>query len=349
MTCIGLKNHVFAISPLISSAGRDAWITVIITMVLTFIWVLLIFFVHKKTNNQPLMEWLSQTIGNKATNFVILLFVLYLLFMCGISLRETMSWTKIAYLPETPTWILTIMFLFICWYLAKESMQTLNRINIFLLFFIIIFGFFVATANIKFKNHSLLLPMLEHGIRPVLNGIIFQASGMVEIFIFLLLQHKLNNPLKFRHFSITILLLTGLTLGPLIGALIEFGPREATIQRFPPFEEWALVSIGNFVEHVDFLSIYQWLSGVFIRISLLLFLIKELLPSSIQRKNLILFLFLFIIAFIVIVPISDFQFNYYLRTYILPTTFCFFFSFSILISALVAIQTLRKRRTSNEV
>ncbi|WP_100403222.1 endospore germination permease [Bacillus sp. FJAT-42315] len=344
MTAIGLKNHVFAISPLVSVAGRDAWMSVLLTMVLTFMWVPLLFFIHKKTNNRPLIVWLSEVIGDKATKLLVCLLILYLLFMCGIALRETIVWTTIAYMPETPPLLLTILFLFTCWYLAKERMQTLNILNVFLLFFIIIFGFFVAIANFQFKNHSLLLPVLEHGISPVLNGVIFQASGMVEIFIFLLLQHKLNTPLKFRHFAVVTLLLTALTLGPLIGAIVEFGPQEAKLQRFPPFEEWGLVSIGKFFEHVDFLSIYQWLSGVFIRITLLLFLIKELLPIQKQKKNLVLFLLLFVIGAMVLAPITDFQFNSYLRKYVLPTTFWFFFSFSILVGVITMFQTIQKRR-----
>ncbi|WP_142303724.1 hypothetical protein [Neobacillus soli] len=36
MTAIGLKNHVIIISPLIQTAGRDSWLSVIVSLFLYF-------------------------------------------------------------------------------------------------------------------------------------------------------------------------------------------------------------------------------------------------------------------------------------------------------------------------
>ena len=76
-----------------------------------------------------------------------------------------------------------------------------------------------------------------------------------------------------------------LTLGPFIGAITEFGHEEAAKQRYPAYEEWGLVTIGRYFEHVDFLSIYQWLSGTFIRIGFLLFIVIDLLNMNGKRKK----------------------------------------------------------------
>ncbi|WP_245980216.1 endospore germination permease [Peribacillus asahii] len=349
-TTIGLNNHVFAVSPLIREVGRDSWMTVIITMLLMMLWIPLLIYIHKKTNRQPLFEWLKESIGKTATNILTFIFISYLIVMAGFTLRETITWISILFLPETPVFLITFLFIFTCWQLAITSLRTLNILNIFLLFFITILGFFVSFANIEHKNFMLLLPLLEHGYQPVLSGTIYQAAGISEIFIFLLLQHKVQKPLNWRHFVSIILILTILTIGPLIGAIIEFGPTEASIQRFPPYEEWGLVSLGNFVEHVDFLSIYQWLAGAFIRLALLLLLMKEILPSKADKvKNKYLFGFSLIIAGIVLAPISDFRFSYLTANIILPGTFLFFFSFSLLISVLVIISSRKKRGASYEI
>ena len=82
-----------------------------------------------------------------------------------------------------------------------------------------------------------------------------------------------------------LFLLLGLTIGPLMGALTEFGPIEAATQRYPAFEEWRLAKIGRYFEHVDFLSIYQWLTGAFVRIGFLLFVTIELLGLAQQKKR----------------------------------------------------------------
>ncbi|WP_232713374.1 GerAB/ArcD/ProY family transporter [Bacillus xiapuensis] len=348
MTAIGLKNHVFVVSPLVRTAGRDAWMAVLISMAIMLIWVLLLLYVHKKTKGQPLFDWLSAVIGKKMTKGIIILLSCYLLLMVSITLRETIVWMKIVFLPDTPFFLLTFLFALTCWLLAATNLRTISVINIFLLLFITLFGFFVAISNLQYKNYSLLLPLLEHGYRPIFNSLIYQLSGLAEVFIFLLLQHKVDAPLKWRHFAVTILILTLLTLGPLVGAIIEFGPTEASKQRFPPYEEWSLVSLGSFIEHLDFLSIYQWLSGAFIRIALFLVLIKEMFPAkSEQTKNKRL---LFISALmIVIVPISDLTYMNWLKNYTLPATFWFFFAFSLVFSFLALLFSKKKRRSSHEV
>ncbi|GLY12658.1 GerAB/ArcD/ProY family transporter [Pseudobacillus badius] len=350
MTAIGLKNHVLAIAPLIETAGRDAWLAVLFTFALQLLWLPLLLYIHRQCNGQPLLVWLSGIIGSRLTKMIAAIFIGYLIIMSSITLRETIDWTGIAYLPETPPFILVILFVFTCWMLASTNLRTVNMANIFLLFFIIILGVFVAVANIQHKNHSLLLPVLEHGYGRVFDAMIYQASGMSEIFLFLLLQHKISSQVRFKHLLAISVVLTGLTLGPLIGAIIEFGPAEASIQRFPPFEEWGIVSIGRFIEHVDFLSIYQWLSGVFIRISLFLLLVKEVLILSPEEKKPKVLLFVsFTVGALTLTPITDFQFNAWLKAFLLPLTFWFFFTFSIFLGVMAIIYRMKKRRVSNEV
>lgn len=66
---------------------------------------------------------------------------------------------------------------------------------------------------------------------------------------------------------------------------MEFGPAEAATQRYPAYEEWRLATIGRFIEHLDFLSIYQWLTGAFVRIGFILFIVIELLGLAKQKKK----------------------------------------------------------------
>ena len=81
---------------------------------------------------------------------------------------------------------------------------------------------------------------------------------MVELLLLLFLQHKVPQPIRYKHLAVAGILLTGLTIGPLIGAITEFGPVEASKQRFPPYEEWGIASLGKFIEHIDF---YLFISG----------------------------------------------------------------------------------------
>lgn len=348
MTAVGLKNHVTIISPLIQTVGRDSWLSVIVSLFLVLLWIPLLFFIHKKTRQEHLNIWMQKNIGKGLSNIFFFIIILYLTLLAGVTLRETITWVNITFLPKTPFFLLASCFALVCWVLAGTSLRTLSIVNIFLLFFIIILGFFVAFANFQYKNFSLLMPFLEHGFRPVLKGTVYQCSGMVELMLLLFLQHKTETPIRFRHFVIASILLTLLTVGPLIGAVIEFGPVEASKQRFPPYEEWGLASLGNFIEHVDFLSIYQWLSGAFVRISLFLLLIREYLPFKQKQKWFLLFILAAITA-IPLLPITDFQFMEILSAIILPFTVWFFLGLSVFLGLLAAFFERKIWRTNNDV
>ncbi|CRK82678.1 GerAB/ArcD/ProY family transporter [Neobacillus massiliamazoniensis] len=346
ITVTGLNNHVFIISPLIQTAGRDAWLAVFVTLILILLWCLLLFYIHRKVNGEHIFKWLRGYAGSWVSNFFVFIIILYFTIMAAVTLKEMITFINITFLPETPLFFLTLLFGFLCWFLADTSLRTISIINAFLLFFIVIFGFFVAIGNFQFKNYSLLLPFLEHGYKPVMKSLIFQASGMVELILFIFLQHKTEDPFRFRHFAVTAILLTVLTLGPLIGAIVEFGPTEASKQRFPPYEEWGLLSLGNYVEHVDFLSVYQWLSGTFIRISLFVYVSKEIIPVEKSQRWLLISI-LVAIVIMALVPISDFKYSEILKFVILPATVWFVLALSIFLGFLVAI--LKKRWRSTDV
>ena len=130
-----------------------------------------------------------------------------------------------------------------------------------------------------------MFPLFEDGLLPITKGIVYPASGFIELILLLFLQHHFKQKLKWYHLAIMVFILMGLTLGPLIGAITAFGPEEAAKQRYPAYEEWALVTIGRFIEHMDFLSIYQWLTGTFIRVGLLLFIAADILNITESRKK----------------------------------------------------------------
>ncbi|ETI66324.1 spore germination protein XB [Neobacillus vireti LMG 21834] len=320
----------------------------IVSLFFVLLWVPLLIFIHKKTKQQHLITWMQKYTGKWLGNFIFFIVILYLTIIAGVTLRETITWVNITFLPKTPFFLLTACFALICWMLAGTGLRTLSIVNIFLLFFIILLGFFVAITNIQYKNFSLLMPFLEHGFSPVIKGTVYQCSGMVELIFLLFLQHKTETSIRFRDLVITAVILTMLTVGPLIGAVIEFGPVEASKQRFPPYEEWGLASLGNFIEHVDFLSIYQWLSGAFIRISLLLLLIREYLPFK-QKQKWFLLIILTAITAIPLLPISDFQYLRMLSAIILPFTLWFFLGLSVFFGLLAVIFERKVWRPNNDI
>ena len=285
MTAIGLKNHVTVIPHLLATAKRDAWLSVIFALAAVIVWSILLVYIHRTTQPNNLFAWIEKQIGKKTKWILAVPTSLVFVILTAETIKEMIAWTKVTYLPFTPSIITISLFVLLCVFLVLTSLQTMSIVNTFVLTIILVLGFFVAFANIPLKDFSLLRPVLEHGLNPVFKGMMYPLSGHIEVISLLFLQHKIHNKLTFKALAINLILLSYLTLGPLIGAIIEFGPAEAARVRFPAYEEWGLVSIGRFIEHVDFLSIYQWITGAFIRVAFLLYLSIEVLAIKDKRKK----------------------------------------------------------------
>lgn len=345
MTVIGLKNHVTILPPILKTAGRDGWASILVSATLIIPWLFLVVAIHKKTRQKRLMDVISEKIGQKAARVCAYFFSFFLLVLAAFTMRETLQWMATTFLPKTPQLLLLVIYLVLCILLVSTNIQTIVIVNIIVLFGVVVFGFFVGITNIQVKNYELLRPFFEHGALPVFKSAVYPASGYAELLIFLFLQHQIRGALRMRHFLIMLGLLVMLTLGPLIGSITEFGPTEGAKQRFPAYEEWGLVTIGRFFEHLDFFSIYQWLTGAFIRVGLFLYIVVDLLNLTEKRKRIWetvapAFFFISLALFLM----NDQLFIRWKGSYFLPATFLIFFLISLF---LVVIVNKSNKRTKS--
>ena len=285
MTMIGLKNHVSVIPSILKGAGRDAWVSILLSTTAVLPWIFLLIYIHTKSNQQPIIDWLKMKVGKVVTTIFLYVTVTFLLILAAFTMAEVLQWIMSTFLPTTPVLPMLIIFTCLCIHLVSTNIQTIAMVNVFVLFWVVVLGFFIAFTNMQVKNYALLQPFLEHGVQPVLKTAVYPASGFVELLLFLFIQHKVKDRMRWYHFVVMLFILMGLTMGPTIGAITEFGPIEAAKLRYPAYEEWGIGTIGRFIDHFDFLSIYQWLTGAFIRVGLILFIVADLLKITGNKKR----------------------------------------------------------------
>lgn len=81
-----------------------------------------------------------------------------------------------------------------------------------------------------------------------------------------------------------------------------------------PYEQWRLVKLGNYIEHVDFLSVFQWLAGASIRISLSQFLLTDLFPFQ-KTKHRHWFIACISVSYIAMTIVGTYLITFYLGVY----------------------------------
>ncbi|WP_145134630.1 endospore germination permease [Paenibacillus sp. Y412MC10] len=346
---IGMMNHVFIIPFLLQSSGRDAWISVTLSILPLMAVTAMTYYVAKRLGNRSIHEWLSQEYGLAAAVLLRIIMSVFLYMICFYTLFDTTTWAKITFLTETPISVTTIVMLLLCLYAAIMGFKPIAISAGILLPFVVLLGFFIMTVNFQTKDYSQLLPVLSKGWGPVFSGLANSCAGSFEIIMYLFLKPKLAKAAKAWQLYVLALALTGLTMGPLIGAITIFDPYEASRQMYPAYEEWRVATIGRYVAQTDFFSIYQWLSGAFIRISLALYFIvdvwniKEKLPrigAYVTVAGLILLISL--------TGLNDTNFLKLLKRFYFPFSAAFLGALILILFALALISSGKKGKEHHD-
>ncbi|MFS0590143.1 endospore germination permease [Cytobacillus horneckiae] len=342
----GLSNHVIVIPILLNSSGRDAWISVIIGYILILAFSLLILRITRQLQTVSLFEWITTNYSKVLSMIIAVLIATFLVVTGWISLKETVMWTHQTYLLNTPVFFIAFFILGSSIYISYGKLNIIAICAGVLLPLVVLFGIFVAIGTIPDKDYHLITPVLvENGWLDVLHGSLFAFGSAIEIFLLIMLQHQVTKKLKFRHLIFLVVFLSILTIGPLLGSIAIFGVEEAADIRYPAFFQWRILGIGNYFNHLDFLSIYQWTSGNFIRLAIILYLITQAFSIKKKKTRLMIQLGICVLYILLIIaPISDEQFLMFLSHYYYIYS-SIFGVFIILFLALLI--TMSKNKVSN--
>lgn len=333
----GFMVHVLSLPVLLSIAKRDAWISALSGAIPIIIWILLIFYIYKKLNHTDIITFLQKSLSKWVFIILTAVFCIYFLISAFITLKFTVYWAKANYTLDVPEFVVTLLFSFICFYASAKGIRTISITSFLVLPFVVFFGILVGLGNMPNKNYELLFPIFENGYKGFFLGVGYTCASLFEMIYFLFFTSNLKNKLKLKFLILIGLFLVGLSVGPLAGAIAEFGSVEAGKMRNPAYEEWKLLTIGQHITRLDFLSIFQWLSGAFIRISLALFIAAKVLSNKKVKKWLLPVLYMILII-AGCIHWDSISFFYFLKNYYFPFKLLFEICFMLLLLLLIKLK-----------
>ncbi|TXK71942.1 endospore germination permease [Paenibacillus sp. N3.4] len=318
MMTVGFTNHVVVNPLILEASGRDAWISAFLAGVLFLPWCALLVLFMKKSGQQKLQPWLAVKTSPLVSWMIVIPLILLLFMIGGFTIVNTVRWTVTNYMPNTPKFILILALCVVCCFYAMSGIRMIAISAGIMLPFVVILGFFVAIANASEKDYSLLQPILENGWQPTVHGMIYAGGGFVELIMILAVQHRIKSNVQTWKLILLASFLIFITMGPIIGGITEFGYKEAAKQMESSYEQWRLLKFGN-IEHVDFFSEYQWLSGAIIRTSFSLFLLGEIIPfQSLKKQKRFILLITLSYILIAILPFEGYTSLMWMYHYYFP-------------------------------
>ncbi|MDF2663478.1 MAG: spore gernimation protein GerXB, partial [Paenibacillus sp.] len=161
---LGISNHVLIIPHLLQTAGRDAWISILMAYAVLVVWVLvvwslLLYLILKSMQASPFDRWLEGRIGAIGCWIVIGVFALYLLVAGTMIIFDTVKNISIYFLPRTPNVIIIVTFIGLCFGAARSGLKTLVYLSAVLLPIVWILGMGVSIMTMGNKDYGMLFPV----------------------------------------------------------------------------------------------------------------------------------------------------------------------------------------------
>lgn len=289
---VALTGHALAVSHFMKAGGRDAWISGLVTLPLAFLAVWSFYRLRLAFPRDTIVQYLPKVLGIAGYPVAALYTVFYFAAVV-FTLRMTTDWMVEAILPETPSWVIGLLYMGAVTYIAFGGLDVLARVNQFTLPLLTFLGILVSISTMQVKDYRLLLPLFEKGPAPILAAGVLALGYYGETSILAMYDAYVRPQDRkglFKAYSFALLYIVTTFTGPLAGSIATLGHRLAANMPYPTFQHWLMISFARFFERTDLLAVHQWLAGAYVRTGLYLLMgvqgCFQLLPQGKLQKRL---------------------------------------------------------------
>lgn len=288
------------------SAGRDAWICIIIGTIIASIYVLIITHLTKKFSKETFMEYSERVLGRFLSIILGLVFILKLIISAAFGVRLFSELIKETLLQDTPIEIIILSMLLIISYAARKGFECRARIGeilIFIVFIPIILILFFALPEVKISK---LMPIMVANPKDILSGGFFISLTYSSLEFLLIATSFTNKPNRIKYSSLFSLIFVGIFNCFLVFITLGiFGEVGTQRQIWPVMTIMQVVKLpGGLIERQDALMISFWILSMFAVLNAYVFYISVLTQGifKLKEQNFLVLPFLPVIYLVALIP-----------------------------------------------
>lgn len=253
--------------------GIDQWVSVLIALPLTLAGVAMFFRLANRFPGSGLVEILLRTIGPLGYGVAI---AYVLLFLCdaALSVREFGVLSReISFMSLTPYGVFAVILLLVVVYGAWLGIEVVARVNVaFFLYVDMPLGIALSALSVNHDRISRLLPIMAHGVEPVLWGVWLLVGKFGEL-VLLLVFLPLVGEQRQRARAVTlwsVVISTALTLEQCVGPVLMFGS-SVRLTTWPWFSQVRAIFVARFITNLEWMMVIFWIHGFLVETSMFLY------------------------------------------------------------------------------
>lgn len=233
--------------------GVDSWLIPIFGFILGLPILLLFLYIYTYKSNYNLNELIIYLFGKKIGSILSSIITLFALSFIMVTFWNLTNFVASQYLYNTPGWFVDLIFILTTYYFFSKSENTIFRSSLILIYIVIILfliSFIGLLDKIDINN---IKPILEHGPRPVFNGIYnYIAYTTLPIFTLSIVPKKRINTKYFTRWIIGTYITSNVLIFIMLFLLVSvFGIELVSLYQYPTYHILKRVFVGGFIERLE--------------------------------------------------------------------------------------------------
>lgn len=242
-------------------SGQNGWICILFGALVPLAYLYLISVIYKRHPNQTLSDLLTANFGKYIGSLFIITFFLYIVAFEGIVARIACEIVSLYLLPNTPLYIIILLYMLAVYYIMSMGLKVIGRLNE-LIFYILLPVLIIFFIPIPLGNFTNILPIANTDIYSLAKCSLTTGYYFQGIEILLVIYPLVTQKNKiFKSGIIAIALITMQFLIVSISCILVFSPDVTQRLLIPGI---SLLKVANIpvLERLDTLFLILWLPFV---------------------------------------------------------------------------------------
>ncbi|WP_029422663.1 GerAB/ArcD/ProY family transporter [Alicyclobacillus macrosporangiidus] len=284
MMTVLVAIHVFLDYPAyVSKYGLEAaWMEPVISGVVALILFLCAeMMLRRYFPNDSIVEVVRGTLGPWAAGCIALVFAAYLILITASIMREFMENVITSVLPATPILVVGGLFILTVGYMVHTGLEGIARVSTMAWPVLVLGVLALCLLTINYWHPYFLVPFWGKGPSQVLLGSVNSTAIFLNVLLLCVVYPHAHNPRDLRRVGVistiqTVIVLTGFILC----YHMVFAPEETTKLASPMYAVARLIHIGHFVQRLESVFVFMWVSAAVVKLAITLWSAAYLLAAG---------------------------------------------------------------------
>jgi len=259
-----------------SPAGRDAWLAILISMVIGMVMVLLYTFLMEMNPGLTLVEWFPAQFGRWLGIPIAWLYPLTYLYGTGRIFADLKDLVPTTLLPDTPSWFVTAAMALVIAYCLFSGIEVLARLTEYLLpvLFLLLILEIILLFSSGLVNFKYVQPIVGQGWGKIWSAV--WPTGITQTFsetlALAMIWPAVTKPEKIRKINIVAIMISGFVISTFsLMEIAVFGEDIIDHMTYPLYSLIRQISIADFLENLDAIVALNMIITAYVKATLELF------------------------------------------------------------------------------